>query len=90
MIRMDTECWRKRIAALGGLIDNSVDSRYSEPFREMFDIICATWPVPGRPIRNAAWRQLAKDGWLVQGRKILIEGTDRPRSYGIEAFRKKR
>lgn len=87
---MNTEYWRKMIEVRGGVIHDSIVEQYSVSFRNTFDIICASWPATERADRNAIWRQMAKDGWLVQGRKDVQAGTDIPRSYRIEAFRKKR
>ena len=87
---MNTEYWRKMIEARCGMIHDSVVKYYSSTFGKTFDIICASWPATERAERNAMWRQMAKDGWLVQGRKDVQAGTDIPRAYRIEAFRKKR
>ena len=87
---MNTEYWREMIEVRGGVIHDSIVEHYSVSFRNTFDIICASGPATGRADRNAIWRQMAKNGWLVQGRKDVLEGTDIPRAYRIEAFRKKR
>jgi hypothetical protein len=87
---MDTGCWISRIRMLGGRVDRTIPPTYSDTFRQTFDIIGATWLASGRSARNTTWRQMAKDGWLVQGRKVLDPETNQPISYGIEAFRKKR